>query len=534
MGMQGMLARSQMKQMLEERDRRAPAAAGPAGEPASSGAPADGDARGRAGDGAPADTETTVPAAAASSSSPQGKREDAAAATPSQSGRFVDCLIPSPEDGDPMLSIEVKKLVAGIEREDAWRIAQGVAAGMRDAAARVREASERGTEALRAAGEWTDASLGVEWVEPAPASGDAGVPGGEGWGLLRYVLPAGSPLTSLLEDCVVPGRHWVRVAGELARRGSQYGRLGQAEAEVAVMRANPCAGFGEPEDFVVRCGEERRMALSFRVRSAAMQKLRTLHGMFQAGSGARFLTRAFAVVARYEALARTTSGSQGAVTHAVFDWLVSEHVARAECFASPLNCYLPRYCSAFPDVDAFFGSLGSFFDLEASAFRGTYECNPPFTSELMLACVKHCVRACERADELDAAAEAAGGTGDGPLTFVVFTPAWTDDEYVATARASACLTTEVRVPRTDHEYRDGMQHSAARAVWSANVDSLVFLIQSRAGKRDLEVRAGSDAAATFRAELAAAMRRREDASSELLCPMLVGPEADDSGAPSSP
>ena len=30
-----------------------------------------------------------------------------------------------------------------------------------------------------------------------------------------------------------------------------------------------------------------------------------------------------------------------------------------ECFASPLNCHLPRFCSAFPDVDAPFGSAGA-------------------------------------------------------------------------------------------------------------------------------------------------------------------------------
>ena len=34
---------------------------------------------------------------------------------------------------------------------------------------------------------------------------------------------------------------------------------------------------------------------------------------------------------------------------------------RAELFASPLNCHHARYCSAFPDLDRFFGSRGSFF-----------------------------------------------------------------------------------------------------------------------------------------------------------------------------
>ena len=47
-----------------------------------------------------------------------------------------------------------------------------------------------------------------------------------------------------------------------------------------------------------------------------------------------------------------------------------------ECFASPLNCYCPRFCSAFPDTDSVFGSVGSFFDFEF--VEGSFEANPPF------------------------------------------------------------------------------------------------------------------------------------------------------------
>jgi hypothetical protein len=46
-----------------------------------------------------------------------------------------------------------------------------------------------------------------------------------------------------------------------------------------------------------------------------------------------------------------------------------------ECFASPLNCHLPAFCSAFPDTDAAFGSLGSFFDFFPT--EGSFQVNPP-------------------------------------------------------------------------------------------------------------------------------------------------------------
>jgi hypothetical protein len=52
-----------------------------------------------------------------------------------------------------------------------------------------------------------------------------------------------------------------------------------------------------------------------------------------------------------------------------------------ECFASPLNAHLPRFYSPFPEIDAPFGSLGSFF--ASPPKEGTWECNPPFSEELM-------------------------------------------------------------------------------------------------------------------------------------------------------
>lgn len=58
-----------------------------------------------------------------------------------------------------------------------------------------------------------------------------------------------------------------------------------------------------------------------------------------------------------------------------------------ECFASPLNCRFDQYCSAFPDVDAPFGSLGSFFSFAPK--EGSFEANPPFVPDVMLAAVRH-------------------------------------------------------------------------------------------------------------------------------------------------
>jgi hypothetical protein len=49
----------------------------------------------------------------------------------------------------------------------------------------------------------------------------------------------------------------------------------------------------------------------------------------------------------------------------VFECLQKEWDTSCECFASPLNCQLSKYCSVFPE-DAAFGSLGSFFQFSPS------------------------------------------------------------------------------------------------------------------------------------------------------------------------
>eukprot|EP00435_Cladocopium_sp_Y103_P044178 s354_g12.t1 len=79
-------------------------------------------------------------------------------------------------------------------------------------------------------------------------------------------------------------------------------------------------------------------------------------------------------------------GSQGGNMHAaapesVFAWLRDHMGVSCELFASPLNCYFAQYYSAFPDVDAFFGSRGSFFDV-ADLPEGSYEVGPPYTEEV--------------------------------------------------------------------------------------------------------------------------------------------------------
>lgn len=140
----------------------------------------------------------------------------------------------------------------------------------------------------------------------------------------------------------------------------------------------------------------------------------------------------------------------------VFAWLRTELGAQCELFASPLNCYFSSFYSAFPDTDACFGSVGSFFDLE-SLPEGSYEVGPPYTEEVLELTAR----------KLLALLRAAGGAA---LSFVVFVPDWPGagglnlmdgadfQPYRRNHHGGAFLLAEAR----NHHYVSGVQFFADR------------------------------------------------------------------------
>ena len=98
-----------------------------------------------------------------------------------------------------------------------------------------------------------------------------------------------------------------------------------------------------------------------------------------------FYNDLYCLLVRYQAL--NGHGYQAAVSEHVFNTLKEYLHVSIECFASPLNCNLPLYCSLFPDTDAVFGSLGSFFDFQPK--EGSFQANPPFIAEIMSKMVQH-------------------------------------------------------------------------------------------------------------------------------------------------
>ena len=181
---------------------------------------------------------------------------------------------------------------------------------------------------------------------------------------------------------------------------------------------------------------------------------------------AAFHQRMFALLLRYKTL--HGHGFQAAAGPPVFR-VLAQHLGGAafETFASPLNARHMRFCSAFSDTDAPFGSYGSFFGFDASS--GVFELNPPFVPDLMDAALARCL------GQLTAAESAARS-----LTFAVLLPGWEEQAAVTSARASVYLRLEVAISAADHGFVDGASHARQDPFRSSPWPTLVFILQTSA------------------------------------------------------
>ena len=197
----------------------------------------------------------------------------------------------------------------------------------------------------------------------------------------------------------------------------------------------------------------------------------------------KFACAVFALLMRYESLAG--AGYQAALAEDAFDVLNEKLGVSCECFASPLNARYGQFCSQFgfvenePDVDAFFGSLGSFFSNDFAPKRGSFEMNPPFVPETMS-------RAVEKANELlDQAAHA-----DEALSFVVIVPLWKECYYWSSLLGSRHLRHGPDlIDAKSHGFCDGAQHTrpSHERHRVSSFDTGVFYLRTARAERERPV-----------------------------------------------
>lgn len=174
-------------------------------------------------------------------------------------------------------------------------------------------------------------------------------------------------------------------------------------------------------------------------------------------------------------------GMQGAIHSEVFQ-VLGDFFGRTtvhECFASPLNAYLPFFNSAFyEDLDWHFGSMGNFFT-DSLPKEGCLEANPPFSPGLMDAMVNRIDSSFLDADQRD-----------DSLTYVIIVPTFSSSESLPQAKRFAKASfmrmisgkycrVHIVLSARSHGYIEGAQHLRPTQFKDSTYDTSVIVLQSK-------------------------------------------------------
>ena len=82
-----------------------------------------------------------------------------------------------------------------------------------------------------------------------------------------------------------------------------------------------------------------------------------------------------------------------------------------ECFASSINNTFPHYCSIYQDIEQYFGSVGSFYNLIPK--KGTFGINPPYQKDIIESALIKVIKFLSIAKEKNS-----------ELSFIITIPIW--------------------------------------------------------------------------------------------------------------
>ena len=201
-----------------------------------------------------------------------------------------------------------------------------------------RAACDRASSRQRKGEELCDAV--IPYSDAAQADGE----------LQRKLQAAGLPKAAARQKCAALGKAAVAAARRVA---TDVAAAAGSRKRVTVASVEGCAAPGKLRLSLGKAAVEAR--------ADHYAKLRSLHAIASAATGRRspdaaFATDAFCLLARYSAAcgAQLRGGGFHAAIHGeCFDALAADFGVAMECFASPLNCRWPRFCSQFPDVDRY-------------------------------------------------------------------------------------------------------------------------------------------------------------------------------------
>jgi HrpA-like RNA helicase len=172
------------------------------------------------------------------------------------------------------------------------------------------------------------------------------------------------------------------------------------------------------------------------------------------------LTDVAMMALRYSSL--LPRGQQWNIPRPIYELMVNKYGINIEGFGSPINSQIIainpnlHFCSLFPDTDAIFGSLGSFFSQNFDNVK--IMANPPFVLELMN----------EMSRFLNLRFQAATN-----LMCVITVPAWTDAEYYQSLNTSRYLKMAIELSPRAHYYVNSNENDAKVV---ASFSSRIFIL----------------------------------------------------------
>jgi hypothetical protein len=115
------------------------------------------------------------------------------------------------------------------------------------------------------------------------------------------------------------------------------------------------------------------------------------------------------IIFRYQLLG--SNNHQLAVLPSIIKEMNKDYNLSFECFASSINSTFPNYCSIYYDLEKYFGSVGSFFNMKP--LKGTFGFNPPYQKDVIELGIKKLFTFMDDAD-----------IADNELSFIITIPIW--------------------------------------------------------------------------------------------------------------
>lgn len=167
--------------------------------------------------------------------------------------------------------------------------------------------------------------------------------------------------------------------------------------------------------------------------------------------------------------------NEGVTFHAAappksFQEMFYDFDVQMEMFGSPLNCHFSNYCSAFPDIDSWFGSCGTFQDfIKTPNLSGSFEAGPPYTIEVMDQAANLILETLENSSN--------------PLSFIYFVPEWRDPlaHYHDILDNHKFNRSMVVLKGKDYHYVVGDQHRKGSKLFILPMNTVIYFLQNDAG-----------------------------------------------------